>query len=242
MASLSYTQSTSAEIPELDNFSFAIRDTSVTPVISGVVSATGVVGSVQPNIQGGSWAAIFRTNLAPSEQDWTGLIVNGLPPTRLGNISIMIGGKPAYLYCVSPGQIDVQVPDVGAGAVQVVVTSNGAVSAPFTAQAQTAAPAFFQWGATKYTVATRYPDHGYISGPGVGSGFGIAKPGDVLVLWATGFGPVQPAGSTVTGAPQPLSAVSVTLGSLLVPVLGAAMSPGLVGVYQIAVQLPANMG
>ena len=244
VAGLSFTQGASGEIPELDNFSFATRDTTKSPTIEGVVSATGIPGSVQPNIQAGSWAAIYGTNLAPAVQDWTGLIANGILPTRIGNISVTVGGRPAYLYYVSPGQIDLQVPDIGTGPVQVVVTNNGTASAPFTAQAQTVAPAFFQRGATKYAVSTRYPDYGYVSGPGAGPAFGVAKPGDVLVLWATGFGPVQPvqpAGMVVSGAPVPVNAVSVTVGTQSVPVLGAAMSPGLVGVYQIAVQLPANM-
>ncbi len=114
VASLTYTQTTSGEIPELNNFSFATRDTSASPAISSVVSATSIPGSVQPNIQAGSWAAIYGTNLAPAVQ----------------------AARPTCTN-VSPQQIDLQVPDVGAGPVQVIVTSNGTASAPFTAQART---------------------------------------------------------------------------------------------------------
>ena len=34
--------------------------------------------------------------------------MNGRLPTTLDGISVSVGGKPAYLYAVTPGQINVQ--------------------------------------------------------------------------------------------------------------------------------------
>jgi uncharacterized protein (TIGR03437 family) len=212
------------------------------PVISGVISATGIPGSSQPNIEAGSWVSIFGSNLSKDTEDWTGLISpHGALPTTVGGVSVTIAGKDAYVYYVSPGQLDVQAPDNINGMVPVVVTNNGSVSAPFMASAQTYAPAFFQWGNSPYAVATRYPDNSDVGNPSTGT-FTAAVPGDVLILWATGFGPVlplAPAGQEVAGTSVTTGTVTVTLGGVPIKVIGAALSPGLAGVYQIAVQLPA---
>ena len=80
--------------------------------------------------------------------------------------------------------------------------------------------------------------------PLIGTGFVAAKPGDTLVLWATGFGPNDPPqapGFITSGAHNVAQPVTVTVGGMAVTVVGAALSPGLVGVYQIAIQLPASL-
>jgi uncharacterized protein (TIGR03437 family) len=211
------------------------------PVIGGVISATGIPGSVQNNIESGSWVAIYGTNLADSTMDWTGKIVNGILPTTLGGVSVTIGGKAAAVYYISPGQLDVQASDGLSGSVPVVVTNNGRISGPGTAQAQDYAPALFQWGSFKYAVATRYPDNAYIGGLNFGSPYQNAKAGDVLILWATGFGPTNPAaaaGTVVGAAGYTTTPVTATLGGNPISVLATALSPGLAGVYQIAVEIP----
>ncbi len=245
VTTLDFFQSTSGEIPELDNFSFGVRaETPPPPVIAAVVSATGIPGSVQPNIESGSWVAIYGTNLSSVSTDWSGQINGGKLPVKVGGVSVTIGGVPASVYYVSPSQLNVQAPDATAGAVPVVVTNNGVASAPVMAQLQTFAPAFFQWGPTKYAVMTRYPDNAYLSGPSAGAPFVSAKPGDIAILWATGFGPTNPtqaAGVIVSGAPQPSSPVVLTVDGILTPLIGAALSPGLAGVYQISFQIPASV-
>ncbi|MEP7362030.1 MAG: IPT/TIG domain-containing protein [Acidobacteriota bacterium] len=214
------------------------------PSINGVVSATGIPGSVQPNVESGSWVAIYGTNLADITTDWTGKIVNGVLPTELGGVTVTIGGRAAYLYYVSPTQINVQAPEVGLGQMQVLVNNNGRVSVPGSANVATHAPAFFQWGPTKYAIATRYPDNNYLANPTLGAGFSPAKPGNVVILWATGFGPTNPqtsAGSIVSNAATTATLPTVTVGGKPVSVIGAAVSPGLVGVYQVAIQLPDDI-
>src|SRR6204780_5797743 len=72
-------------------------------------------GIVPGTIQPGEWVSIYGTNLA-GNASWTGNF-----PTSLGGTSVTIGGKAAYLSFVSPGQIDLQVPNVTApGPVAVV--------------------------------------------------------------------------------------------------------------------------
>lgn len=92
---------------------------------------------------------------------------------------------------------------------------------------------------TNTAIASRLP--GWAS---VGQPSAPAMPGDTLVLWGTGFGatnPAIPAGTAVTGAPVVLAAPTVTVGGMVVPVLSALLTLDTAGLYQITVQLPANV-
>jgi uncharacterized protein (TIGR03437 family) len=83
-----------------------------------------------------------------------------------------------------------------------------------------------------------------VDNPSIGTGFVPAKPGDTLILWATGFGPNDPPqapGLITSGAHNVAQPVTVTVGGMAATVVGAALSPGLVGVYQIAIQLPNSV-
>ena len=214
------------------------------PAINSVLSATGTESSVQPNIQAGSWVAIYGSNLASTTADWTGLITNGKLPTSVGGVSVMIGGKPAFIYAISPNQINLQAPDVAPGDVEVVVTNQGADSPPFKVHLGGAAPAFFQLGASKYAVATRYSDNALVANPSLGTGFVGATAGDIVTLWATGFGPtspVQPSGVLTNNAPTVAQTVTVTVGGIAGEVIGAALSPGFAGLYQVAIRLPSGV-
>src|SRR4051794_8544416 len=224
--------------------------TSLPHADSVPVSVTAVTNgaSFQPGIAAGSWVTIQGANLANTNPGriWRGdEIVNGNLPTSLDGVSVMINNKPAYVYYVSPTQINVQAPSDGSvGPVTVVVTNNGSITPGGTAQMQTFAPAFFQYSGTTYAIATRNPDNALIANPSAIPGTVAAKPNDVLILWGTGFGPTNPAvpaGTVVTGAPAVVTPPTITLNnSISAPVIGAALSPGSAGLYQIAIQLPGN--
>jgi uncharacterized protein (TIGR03437 family) len=73
-----------------------------------------------------------------------------------------------------------------------------------------------------------------------------AKPGDVIILWATGLGPtnpVPPLGVVVPGDRTYATATlpAVTVGNSPALVYGAALAPGSVGLYQIAIQVPISL-
>ena len=124
---------------------------TLTPAAAGsgpTIDADGVVSgaSFQPGIVPGSWLTIKGSNLSPVASDtWDKAIVNGNLPTSLDGVSVSVGGKPAYVYFISPGQINVQAPDVGAGPVPVTVTTPSGTSAAVTATVVAQAPAFFLW-------------------------------------------------------------------------------------------------
>jgi uncharacterized protein (TIGR03437 family) len=225
---------------------------TLTPASSGPTpSITSVENgaSFQPGIEAGSWVTIKGSNLAnipdPGRIWRADEIVNGKLPTSLDGVSVTINGNPASVYFISQGQINVQAPDDSAqGPVNVVVNNNGLASPPATAQLQPYAPALFQWTNTSYAIVTRIPDYALIGNPASVQGTIAAKPGDLLTLWATGFGPSNPptlAGQVVTTGAPLMSPPSITVGGTKVTMLGTAMSPGSAGLYQIAIQLPDSI-
>jgi uncharacterized protein (TIGR03437 family) len=212
------------------------------------ISANGVVNgaSFQPGIVANSWVTIKGTNLAAQTDDWSNSIVNGALPTLLDGVSVSMGGQAAYVYYISPGQINVLAPDLPAGPVTVTVTAPGGTSASFTATADAYGPAFFPWPGNQ-VVATR-TDYSYAVKAGTFAGLTTipAKPGDVIVLWATGFGPTTPAPPPGVAVPSTTSyptatLPTVTIDSIPATVYGAALAPGSAGLYQIAIQVPTSL-
>jgi uncharacterized protein (TIGR03437 family) len=212
------------------------------------ISAGGVVNgaSFQPGCVSGSWLTIKGSNLATVTDTWEKAIVNGKLPTALDGVSVTVGSQPAFVYFVSPGQINVQAPDVGTGPVPVTVTNANGTSTAFTATVAQQAPAFFLWP-NNQTVATRNQDASLAvkDGTFAGATTVAAKPGDVLILWGTGFGPTTPAVAAGIQVPSDkiynCSPVTISLGSTSPQVFGCALSPGFAGLYQVAIQVPSTM-
>ena len=72
-----------------------------------------------------------------------------------------------------------------------------------------------------------------------------AHPGDVLILWGTGFGattPAFPQGVEIPATQQyNCSPVTAMLGTASVTVYGCALSPGSAALYQVAIQVPSPL-
>jgi uncharacterized protein (TIGR03437 family) len=205
------------------------------PAIASVLNGA----SYQPGIEAGSWVMIQGSNLANTTRTWTNADFTGNDlPTSLSGVSVTIDGEPAFPYYISPTQINVQAPsDTKTGTVNVVVDNNGALSAPATAQLQAVAPAFFTNLGTSSVVATILPSYALVTRAAP------AAPGGLVVLWGTGFGattPAAPAGVEVSGAPA-TALPTVTVGGMPVQVISSVLTTGIAGVYQITIQLPANV-
>ena len=70
-----------------------------------------------------------------------------------------------------------------------------------------------------------------------------AKPGDVIILWGTGFGPTDPVAPQEKAVPSDTTysttaVPAVTINNISAKVFGAALAPGFGGLYQIAIQVP----
>jgi uncharacterized protein (TIGR03437 family) len=224
-----------------DAFIAKIQTTAPLPAISpnGVVSGASFQTGIVPN----SWVAIYGTNLSTVSDFWT--IDNGQFPTQLDGVSVSIGGQPAYVEFVSPGQINVLAPNIAAGPAQVTVTNSMGTSQSVSATAALAGPAFFLWDYT-YAVAT-YTDYTYAAKNGAIGGVATvpAAPGDVLILWGTGFGPTNPAATPGQEVPpsglySTANQVTVSIGDIDATVYSSVLSPGFAGLYQIAIQVPTS--
>ena len=213
------------------------------PSVTGVVNGAGF----QPVIQQGSWTTITGTNLSATTRTWrTDEIVNGKLPVSLDGVSVNINSKPAFIYYISPTQINLQAPsdDSTGNNVPVVVSNGNGASDPAAAQLQPFSPAFFLW-LGKYVVATRV-DGSFAIKPSSFPGLTTvaAKADDVLIFWGTGFGatnPAVPAGQTVTGVPACTTNPTIMIGNQVAPFIYCVLSPGNAGLYQIAVKVPASL-
>jgi uncharacterized protein (TIGR03437 family) len=211
------------------------------------IGSAGVVngGSFVPGISPNSWVTITGSNLASTTASWT--VTGGVLPTSLAGVSVSIGGLPAYVEYVSPGQINVLSPaNLTNTFPTVVVTNSVGSSAPATVFNNPYFPAFFTWP-NNQVVAT-HADFTWAAANGTFSGTPTvpAKPGETIILWGTGFGPTTPADppgittpGTQTYSTTALPTISVNLVSATV--YGAALAPGFAGLYQIAFQVPASL-
>ena len=222
---------------------------TLTPAAAGApptISANGVVNgaSFTPGIVPNSWFTITGTNLSATTRTWDNAIVNGQLPTTLDGVSVTVGGKPAPVFFISPTQINAVAPDVGTGSMQVKVnTATGGESAAATVNSNTVDPAFFLWGG-KYPVATRQDFTLAVKNGTLGAPTTPAKPGEVIILWGTGFGPTTPPapfGVQIPASTFPTAnPVKVSVGGTDAEFFGAAMAPGFAGLYQIAIRIPAG--
>ena len=225
---------------------------TLTPAVSSIsptITADGVVNgaSFQPGVVSGSWATISGRNLSAVTDTWADAIVDGKLPDQLDGLSVKIGLAPAYIYYISPGQINLIVPpDLGPGPVPVTVTNSAGTSAAVMVTASTFGPAFFLWP-NNQAVAT-HQDFSLAAKAGTFAGVTTvaAKPGDVIILWGTGFGPtipVAPSGVETPGSTTYSTSTlpKITLNDLPVTVYGAALAPGFAGLYQVAIQVPSSM-
>lgn len=135
-------------------------------------------------------------------------------PKQIDQVSVSVNGKSACIYYISPIQVNALTPpDPLSGSVQVVVTTGGATSKSFTAQAQALSPSFFVFGGGPYVAAT-HADGSLIGPLSLYPGATTpAKAGEVIMLYANGFGPtnvpVQSGAVGQSGTPSPLPVIKI---------------------------------
>lgn len=211
------------------------------PLITLVANAEGENPVIAPN----TWVEVKGLNLAKTGDSriWQGSdFANGQMPTQLDGVSVTVNGKSAYIYYISPTQVNILTPpDALAGSVQVVLTYAGNSSPAYSVAAQTIAPSFFLFNGGPYVAATHA--NGSLLGPAsLYSGLTTAaKPGETVVLYANGFGPTSTpltrGSSTQSGTLSPLPAV--TIGGLAATVQFAGLvAPGQ---FQFNVVIPSGV-
>jgi uncharacterized protein (TIGR03437 family) len=215
--------------------------TTAVPVITLVANAEGGVATIAPN----TWMEIKGSNLAPAGDTriWQDPdFVNSQLPTGLDGVSVTVNGVPAYVYYLSPTQLNILTPpNAVSGSVPVKVTSNGVTSANFMAQAQAQSPAFFIFGGGPYIAAT-HANGSYIGPSSLYPGLTTpAQPGETILMYANGFGttsvPVVGGSETQSGTLSPMPVI--TIGGVAATVTFAGLvSPG---EFQFNVVVPASL-
>ncbi len=218
---------------------------SITP--GGVVPIYSSSTTIQP----GSWVSIYGSNLGTAVTTW-----NGDFPTTLGGTSVTINNKPAYLFFVAPGQVDVQAPDDAAtGTVPVVVTTPGGTATSTVTLGQFG-PAFCVIGG-KYVAGIILRSDGsgtqgggtydFIGPAGNSLGFTTVpvKSGDIVELFGVGFGPTSP--PIAAGAVLQPGQYGTATSPVNMLINGVPVTPSFVGIteagtFQINLTIPPAVG
>jgi uncharacterized protein (TIGR03437 family) len=169
-------------------------------------------------------------------------------------VTVTIDNKPAYLWVVSPTQINLQVADDTAlGIVKVAVnTPLGTVNSMVTLAQY--APSFSLLGDGKHMAGVIPTPNG--NGAYGGGTYDLVGPlsafsfptrpvqqGETLILYGVGFGPTTPhvpAGQPFSGIASTNSPVTVTIGGVSANVSFSGITEA--GLYQINLTIPPNTG
>jgi uncharacterized protein (TIGR03437 family) len=221
-----------------------IRQVAGDPLRPAIADA-GVVNAASflTGISSGSWFTVRGVNLAPNTRTWTAADFNGdRLPTSLDGVRVLVNGKPAYVYYISPTQINALAPeDTMIGTVPIEIDNNGRRSLFEITVRRTRAPGLFMMPApVARLAATTLPDGTLVAPPGTFPAATTrgAKAGEAISLYATGLGTTNPAypEGRLFDQPLPITAPTVTIGGRTAKVLYAGLiSPGL---YQINVEVP----
>jgi uncharacterized protein (TIGR03437 family) len=212
--------------------------------------------AVIPSFQGKSgfasntYVEIYGSNLSTTARSWSGSDFNGAnAPTSLDGVSVTVNGKPAFIFYVSPGQININTPeDVATGPVQIQVRTQVGLSNIGTANRTRLSPALhtvpqFLVGGKQYVVALTPDFRSFIGRPNliVGVQFVLPKPGDAISIYALGCGPTNPASAAgvVTAVNSPLALpFELRIGGIPANVTFAGLVAGTIGLYQFNVVVP----
>lgn len=205
-------------------------------------TAANVTGLYAAN----TFVTIYGNNLATRAQALSAAdIQNGVLPYVLpgSGVGVTLNAQFVNVYYVSSTQINVLLPaQLDTGQVTLQVTSNGRSGPKVQIELKESAPALFE-DTSRYVVAT-HADGTVISENAPAAG------GEIVVLYATGLGPVDPA-LVENRIPRQAASLrrftefDVRLGGIAVSrdrILYAGVTPGFAGLYQINVRLPDSVG
>lgn len=215
------------------------------PVVTLVGNAFGESPLIAPN----TWVEIKGSNLAPAGDTRIWLnpdFVNNQMPVQLDGVSVKVNGKSAYVYYISPTQVNILTPpDELSGSVQVQLTNNGVTSNVVNVDGRAQSLSFFEFVSATgaHYVYGRHSDGSLIGPASLFPGFSTpVKPGEDIYIAANGFGPtdvpVVSGAITQTGnLPPPFPVIKVAGISAHVSFAGLVG----VGTYQINFTVPPDV-
>ena len=219
-----------------------------TPQNRPTIAETGVTDAFnfQRGLAENAWIALFGQNLSSETRTWDGSpeLARGELPTSLGGVSVTIGGKPAAVYAVSPGQVNVLAPlDSATGNIPVVLKNANGESAPVTAVKVALLPGFyapFAQNERLFVTAVENSSGDILGKPGVEPRARRAfRPGDVVQFYANGLGPTNPPvpENQFVRTPAPVVTMpTIRINDVPVEIFGAVIVNS--GLYQVNAQIP----
>lgn len=201
--------------------------------------------SFLPGVCPGGLATVFGQDLTTVTGS---VLANTNPlPTTLAGVEVDVNGVPAPIYSIAfangQDQISVQVPyhtDTGPGAALVEVFDFGDLVGRTVVDSFIEDPGIFAYGSASYAVAVHSSDGTLIgrSNP--------AAPGEIIIVYATGLGPLSLDLPDGFGAPSNPLAFTVDPFRAIVDgedceVLFSGLGPGFVGLYQLNLRLPFDL-
>lgn len=221
------------------------------PTISqgGVADGFNFVAGIASN----TWTAIFGQNLAANTKTWDDAVQGSRLPTTVDGVSVTVNNRPATIFFVSPNQINILTPnDDATGDVSVVVKNANGESTPVTVRKTAVKPAFYAPFASDgrlnvTAVAARLDGNNravYVGKVGADPRVTrAATPGEVILVFGTGFGPTNPVAATdqvVSGAPAITSQVRIRFGETVASFAGTGNLVA-AGLYQFNVTVPETL-
>jgi uncharacterized protein (TIGR03437 family) len=228
-----------------NSLNFPLKNPWQSSASTGFVAKIGVslhvnsmtnAASYTPTVAPGELVSLFGTGLAASTASATQLPL----PAQLSDVQVTVNGIAAPLVYASPLQVNAQIPFETATGMAQVQVSSAAGTSTLTVQVAATAPAIFSLnqqgtgpgailhGAT-YQVVTA-------SNPAVG--------GEIISIYCTGLGAVNPAAQTGAVPPDPppqlVAPVQVLIAGAMAPITYQGVAPGYAGLYQINVQIPTG--
>ena len=212
-----------------------VNGASFTPAPDNFVAPNGII-------------SIFGRELSLRTREVRrGDLVKGRLPHLLGGVTLSIAGLPARLFFVSPGQINAQVPSaIPPGKWMLQVKRENLLSNEVMIEVRAVSPGLFAWPSSlvegPLRAAVTHQDFSPV-GRASPEGATPARPGELIVLWATGFGPTAPSvfdGELPDFVAHLILPFKVWLNEAKVPahlVFYAGQAPGLAGLYQVNVML-----
>jgi uncharacterized protein (TIGR03437 family) len=221
------------------------------PSMSSTLSATPVFLNPQGIVNAGSFApftaglapgellTLYGANLASGTQ-----VESGIPfPTTLGNVQVTVNNIPAPLYYVTPTQLSAIVPYGVTGTIaKVQVFNNNVASNAVTTLIAKTAPGVL----TQLQDGLGYGDVVHPDGTLVNAG-NPAQIGETVSVYLTGLGAVSPgiadgaAGPPYPYATTPSGTITAYIGGVAATVGYSGLAPGLAGLYQINLTVPAGL-
>ncbi len=188
--------------------------TVIPPVITAIVNAASFQNG---SVSGNEILAMFGTNLA----------------CATGGGQVLVDGVPALVLGGTANQVNWVAPDLtGRTRIQVQFACGTNVSDAWAMPVTTVVPGIFTADG-KQVSAFDAGTNWVVNGPNAP----IAR-GQIVMLFGTGFGPLNPADAN--GLQTQIVPVTVTVGGIPATLTFAGAAPGLPGVNQINVIIPAN--